>query len=140
MKEASRILILIGFVFAVLGAVFTLAFAIFSVVVASPSSTSMIIDGLKNGTIHTSFVGTVEQQAAAIQKIFVGLSIIMFISFAIEVGSSIFAFMANHRDSIAVTVCALIFAILTGNIILIIGAIMLLVNHSQNNVETIETR
>jgi len=137
MKEASRILILIGFVFAVLGVVFTLGFAIFSIVVASPSSTSIIIDGLKNGTIHTSFVGTVEQQAAAIQKIFVGLSTFMFISFAIEVGSSIFAFMANHRDSMAVTICALIFAILTGNIILIIGVIMLLVNQSQNNVETI---
>ena len=138
MKEASRILILIGLVFAVLGAVVTLAFAIFSIVAASPSSTSAIIDGLKNGTIHTSFVGTVEQQAAAIQRIFVGLSTIMFISFAIEVGSSIFAFMANHRDSIGVTICALIFAILTGNIILLIGAILMLVDQSQNNVETIE--
>ena len=121
LKKASDILILIGYIISIIAAVAFLAFGIICVLIAAPNNKEIIINGLKDGSIHTSFVGTVEEQAAQIQSMFVYASIICFISAIIFILASIFSYFSTHRDEKHFQITSLIFAALTGNVVLIVG-------------------
>ena len=67
MRKASNIVLLVGAIVSyLLTALFIILSAIFFIL-GSPNNEQFIIDGLNNGTIQTSFNGTVEEKAAFIQ-------------------------------------------------------------------------
>lgn len=82
MKIASRVLLVIG---AVVSIIVTIIFVILSIQffnLASPENTNAIIEGLRNGTITTTFPGTNQEKAAAIQMTF-GIFATVYLIFAI---------------------------------------------------------
>lgn len=130
MKKASDILLLIGFIFGIVGAVFTLVLVI--VLFAMGNSQEVIIQGLKEGTIHTSYVGTVEEQAAVVCALFRGLAIGALIGFFIEVALCVVAAITRKKQTSGFYIGTLVLSVLCGSILIIVGAILGLVDNSTN--------
>ena len=140
MKKASDILILIGYVFSILSSVALLGIAILFVVISTPIAKDIIIQGLESGAIHTDFVGPVEEQVRQIQILFAGLSVMFFVLTAFYITCTVFAFLSTHKDNQGFVIAALVFSILCGNVILIVGEILRLVSEFSNTNQVNSTK
>ena len=133
MKKASDILLIIGFVFGVLGVIsgIVLVITFFSI----SGNRDVIIEGLNNGTIHTTLSGTVEEQADAICRMFRGVATG---GIAVVVFGAIFcvvSLLAERKGTTALYIAALIFSVLATNIISIVGAVLGLLSGGKDDSE-----
>ncbi|MBE6136656.1 MAG: hypothetical protein E7181_05295 [Erysipelotrichaceae bacterium] len=131
MRKASDILLLIGSILGVIGAIFGLI-AVISLFVAA-GNRDAIIEGLKNGTIHTSFVGNVEQQADAIIRMLNGAAIALLVAEILDVIGLVIIMIARKKGTTMWYIVTLVLSVLVFSILPLIGSILGLVANSESN-------
>lgn len=131
MKKASDILLLIGFILGVIGAIFGLIAVISLFTMAG--NRDAIIEGLKNGTIHTSFVGTVEQQADAIVRMLNGVAIALLVAEILEIIGLVIIMITRKKGTTIWYIVTLVLSVLVFSILPLIGSILGLVANSESN-------
>ena len=131
MRKASDILLLIGFILGVIGAIFGLI-AVISLFVAA-GNRDAIIEGLKNGTIHTNFVGSVEQQADAIIRMLKGLATALLVAEILDVIGLVIMMIARKKGTTMWYIVTLVLSVLVFSILPLIGSILGLVANSESN-------
>ena len=128
MKKASDILLLLGAVLSFVSLIGLLIAGIILFVFASPAFTQVLIDGVNNGTVHSSAEGTPEEIAAFVQSVLLAVGIIMFVCMVPIVVSAVFALRARKYPDTTHLIVALVLAIIFGgNLVIVIGAILGLV-------------
>ena len=81
MKKISNIVLLVGAILGFTSIFVLLVIGIIFAIIGSPLCTDTIIEGVKNGSVHSDAVkGTPEEIAAFVQMIFTIIGIILFVS------------------------------------------------------------
>lgn len=124
MKKASEILLLIGFILAIIGAVSLLICAIVFFVLGSPSMREAIIEGINNGTIVVNgYSGSAEEIANVYQAAMLGSGFGMLVGMAVEIAGAIVCFMARQRKKQGLYIATIVLGALGAGACLIVGAI-----------------
>ena len=131
MRKIGNVVLLIAGILAIFAAVASLAGAIAFIVFSSPQYTSMILEGLQNGTIHSTLPGTPEQVAAQIQAMFLIFGIVLAVEVAIISGSAAVAFLAKSKQTSGLYIANIVLGVLSGSVLLIVGGILGLVGRSE---------
>ena len=127
MKKAANIVLLIAMIFAYIGLGTLVLTSIALFIFGSPACKDLIIEGLKNGTVHTSAGGTLEEQAQIAQTalIFAG-SLTLFFAL-LSLPTAIVTGVARKKETMGLYVATLVLSVLTGMILGIVGAVLGLV-------------
>ena len=132
MRKASNIVLLVGAIVSyLLTALFIILSAIFFIL-GSPNNEQFIIDGLNNGTIQTSFNGTVEEKAAFIQLLSTSFGIAFVIVAILALLSGFMSLSARKKPTPTRLVLAIIFGAISGVTVPIIGAVFGFIANSKN--------
>lgn len=132
MKKASEILLLIGFIFAIISAVGLLIAAIVFFVLGSPAFKEMVIEGINNGSIVVNgYSGSAEEAANIYQAAMIGAGVGMLIAMALEVAGTIVCFMARTRQTQGLYIATIVLGALGCGPCLVVGGIFGLVALSQ---------
>ncbi|MBQ2070662.1 MAG: hypothetical protein II467_07025 [Bacilli bacterium] len=129
MKKASNILLLIGEILEIVYAFLFLLLGVLFLVLTMPNFTQILIEGINNGSVHSSFQGTPEEIARAIQAMFAAFSVIMFVFAAFNAIGAIITIFARRKLSSGILVTAAVFSFIGGSIVAGVGAIFALVNN-----------
>ena len=127
MKKAANILYLVGAIFAFISTATLLITGVILLVWSGPNFTAQIIDGINNGTIHTSFVGTVEQIAAQIQALFVLLGTPFLVIGVFSIVSGFLALRGRNTNGKGIFIANIVFAVLSGNDAILVASIFALI-------------
>ena len=133
MKTASKILMLIGAIFSCVLPAFYLITSIILLAFADPRFKNDIIEGLKNENINSSFTGSYEQVAEAIQLMFLIIGILLLVVMMFCIANAVLAFIARNKENKALFILNIIFGILSGIYVNSVGAIFGLIVVSKNN-------
>ena len=109
----------------------SLAGAIALIVFSGPQYTSMIIEGLQNGSIQSTLPGTPEQVTAQIQLMFLVFGIVLAVEVAIISGSAAVAFLAKSKQTSGLYIANIVLGVLSGSVLLIVGGILGLVGRNE---------
>ncbi len=131
MKKAADILLIISGIISIVWAVGYLIAAIVFFILSSPQFGQYIIDGLNNGSIHSTIPGTPEQQVAAIQLAFLIVGIVMAIALAFSIACAVFSFIGRNKRSTVSYVLIIMFSVLSGTIVGLVGSIFGLVSKDE---------
>ena len=121
MKSASKILIIVGSILSFLGFIGLIVTAIIFFNMAAPSNKDAIIASLKDGSMTTSYTGTYEEMATAIQALFGGLAFAFIIIGAFYLITPIVSLIASSSNSKGLHIVGLVLSILGFDMILILG-------------------
>ena len=128
MKKASEILLLIGFILAIISAVGLLIAAIVFFVLGSPAMKEFVIEGINNGTIVVNgFNGSAEDAALFYQAAMIGGGVGMLIAMAIEIAGAIVCFFARQRQVQGLYIASIVLGALGAGACLIVGGVFGLV-------------
>lgn len=127
MRKASEILLLISGILSIIAAFGYLVSMIVFFVLGSPSFTNIVIQGLEDGTIQTTIQGTPAEVAAFMQLTFMTLAIVFIFLLLFAVGSAIVAFLGKKKGGTALYILNIVFGLLSGTILNIVGGIIGLV-------------
>lgn len=131
MRKASDILLIIGAIFSILGAIGCLIATIVLFVMASPEYTQYIIDAIKAGTVKTDIPGTPEEIAAIIQAgIRIGAIACIF-ALLFEIAAAVLAFVAKAKGTTGLYIASLVLGVLAGHVLILLGSIFGLVSGSE---------
>lgn len=140
MKTGTKVLSIIGAVFAFLGAVGFIIGVIMFFVFADPYWTPYIINALKQGEIYSDLPGTPEEQAAFIQLIFKIAGAIFVPCALMSVAGGVLALVNVNKLNFALAVITIVLGVLTGNVFLIVAGVLAIIapklkpdNNNQNN-------
>ena len=131
MKKASNILLLLSAIFGIFGVITLVIVGAMFLAFTSPEAKEAIIKGIQDGTIHSSWPGTIEEQAVAIQGMFMGLGIGFLIGAVVTVGGVVIYFLARSKDTMALYITALVLSILGGSILAFLGSLFGIITKSQ---------
>ena len=131
MKEASKILLLIGFIFGILGSVGFLIAMIVFFVLASPAMREIIIEGINNGTVKSDFPGSPEEIATFVQQVFNGAAIGFLFAVLFSIAMCVIAMIARSKETSALYITSIVFSVLGANVLILLGSIFGLVELSQ---------
>lgn len=125
-KKAGSILLLISGILAILGgAGLLIAGVVFFTMKDNPEIRNALIQGLDNGTITSTLPGTHAQQAEQIQTVmFPSMAISFIIAAILLVVSAVIYFVARKSMARTPVIVALVFSILSGGILPIIGSVL----------------
>ena len=99
MKRIARTLIRVGGILAIVwAACFALAMVVF-IVLATPVFTQTLVDGLSNEQIQSTFPGTPEEQALAIQIMFATMAVAFGLVAGFGLASAIVSFKCLKEDN-----------------------------------------
>lgn len=132
MKKATEILLIISGVLSIVAAVGYLVSAIVLFAFASPQFTELVIKGLQEGSIHTTLPGTPEEVAKVVQMFFLGIGIAFLITLAFSISNAVFSLVARKNGTTVNYVLTIVFSVLSGTMIGIVGGIIGLVDNSSN--------
>ncbi len=124
MKKASDIILIINGVLSILAALMFLAFGIVGIVFSTPAFTQMFVDGIKNGTIHSTIQGTPEEIARLLQIGMLVMGCIFLPEFLLAVANATLNFVAKNKHSFTLYILVIIFSLLTGTWIGVVGGIL----------------
>jgi len=130
MKKAGNILIIIGIILCAISGALLVATGIIFLVYANPQFRHEIVKMLQDGSMTTSFTGSLEEQAAQIQQLFQVFGIIFFIiaaGYAIDI---VIASLTARGRSKGLYITTLVFNVIFFNLILIIGSVFGLTSDS----------
>ena len=134
MKTASKILLIVG---ASLSMIMAVTFIILGVVFVfmgiDPQAKADIINGLENGTVHSSFTGTTEEQAVYIQAMFFALGFVFVIWAALLVLGGTFSFISVAKKKTPLYILAIVFGIISCVFLNSVGAIFGLISNSKQS-------
>ena len=130
MRTASRTLLLVG---AILSIVCILTFLIIGGVFSFVGSLSVeeIVKGINDGSINSSFEGTVQEQAEAIKLTFTVLGVVFLVFGVCCIPNAVLGFMGMKKRVNAFYVCNIVFGALSGTVVTILGGIFGLVANAQ---------
>ena len=130
MRKASEIILLVGAIVSIVAAVvYATIGGVFAALGALP--TEEVVKAIQDGTWRTDVPGTVEQQAEAIKLIFTGLGVMFLVFGVLCVPNAVFGFMARTRKTQALYVCNIVFGVLSGTEITLVGGIFGLIANGQ---------
>ena len=127
MKKATNIVMLIAMIFAYIGVGLLVISTVLLFIFGSPACKDLIIEGLKNGIVHTSAGGTLEEQAqiAQVALIFAGAMTLFFALLSLP--TAIVTTIARKKETMGLYVATLVLSVLTGMVLGIVGGILGLV-------------
>ncbi|MBQ9448350.1 MAG: hypothetical protein IJU60_00560 [Acholeplasmatales bacterium] len=130
MRTASRTLLLVG---AILSIVCILTFLIIGGVFSFVGSLSVeeIVKGINDGSINSSFEGTVQEQAEAIKLTFTVIGVVFLVLGVCCIPNAVLGFMGMKKRVNAFYVCNIVFGALSGTVVTILGGIFGLVANAQ---------
>ena len=123
MKKASNILLLLAAIFGIFGVITLVILGAMFLMFTSPDAKEAIIKGIQDGTIKTDLPGTIEEQAAAIQVMLMGVGVGFLIASVFMVAGVVIYFLARSKDIMALYITGLVLAILCGSILGFLGAL-----------------
>ena len=130
MKKASNIILLIsaimGFVLMGVFLISAITFAIFT----SPSFSSYIIEGINNGTIHTT-ASSPEEAANIVRIVFTILSGVYIYLAIFSLISAIISINARNKETNNVYIACIVLGLISGNEIVLVGSILGLISNNK---------
>ena len=124
MKKASNIILLIGAILSFASIIGLLIGAIILFVLGSPVCTQFIIDGINNGSINSSYGGSVEEVATFVQLTLIITAVVLLIVAVPTVASGILALRARRLEKEGLYIASIVLGVVCGNVIIIVGAIL----------------
>lgn len=130
MRTASRTLLLVG---AILSIVCILTFLILGGVFTALGALSVeeIVKGINEGTIQSTYQGTVQEQAEAIKLTFTVIGVVFLVFGVCCIPNTVLGFMGMKKRVNAFYVCNIVFGALSGTVVTILGGIFGLVANAQ---------
>ena len=128
MKKAATILLLVGGIFAFVAALGLIIGGTVLAVFSSPNFTDLIVEALKEGTIHSSVPGTPEEVAAIVQATFLTVGIVLLVLSLLYIVSGVLAIIGRKAEKQGLTITNLVLAVLTCNLITLVGTILAVVD------------
>ena len=130
MRNASKILLIVGAIVSIVVAViFLIVGAIMAVAAAVP--TSEIVAQIQNGTITTTASGTAEQQAEAFKAMSTGLAAFFLIVGVFNIVNTVLAFVANAKKAKGLYIANIVFGVLSLTEVTLVGGIFGLIANGQ---------
>ena len=123
MKQATKIISIIGAVFSFLGAVGMLIGMIVLFVLAGPAMREMLIKAINEGSAHSSIPGTPEEQVAVIQLILLVTAITLIPLLLCAIAGGVLALINTTKENSAINVTIIVLGVLTGNAFLLVAGI-----------------
>ena len=123
MRKVGNILLLVSGILSIVGCVSSIVGSVLLFVFSSPAFTNTIIAWIQNGTIHSSFPGTPEQVAMAIQTMFLSFAIVLAVEILVAVGCSVVCFLAYSKQKHSLYIAAIALGALNGSATAIVGGI-----------------
>ena len=124
MKKVSSILFLVGGIYSVVCAVIFLMLGGGFIVLSGPAFTAYIVEGIKNGTINTTFEGiTPEEIAAIVQALFVGYGIGMIFFTVLSTVNAVVSFMARKSANKGMMIANIILGAVSCMVVNLVGGI-----------------
>lgn len=127
MKKASNYVLLAGIIYSFVVVVTFCVVAGIFLSFNTPEGKQAIIQGIQDGTIHTSFTGTTEQQADQIIILWVGLAIAFFVMAFFALINAFIAIVGKSKKTKGLYILNIVFGVISGVYVNAIGAIFGLV-------------
>ena len=138
MQKASKVMFIIGIVFAVLGLPFLVSSAIVSFSIYSPGYTDTLKEQIIDGRIVIDPSMTLDEQVAYIRNVFLIIGIISIVFLLILGASIVIANIAKRNTLVKFYVTNIVLGVLTLNTFLVLASIFALVAfYQEQNSETI---
>ena len=128
MRKIGNILILVGSILALVSVLGLVIGSVVLFVLSSPAMHTFIVEGIQNGTISTSFNGDPESVAKQIQALMLMIGIILLIVTLPTIAVASIGFAARTRETQGLYIAVLVFAVLSGTLINIIGSVLGLID------------
>ena len=128
MRKIGNILILVGSIIAIVSILGLVIASIVMFVLSSPAMHTFIVEGLENGTISSSFNGDAESVAKQIQALMLMIGIILLVITLPTIAVAIVGFSARSKETQGLYIAVLVFAVLSGTLINIIGSVLGLID------------
>ncbi len=123
MKKASKILFRVGGIISIVLFALFLTMAIIFIVSGSPAMTEAIKKGIEEGTIQTTFVGSIEDQAKVVQAALMSSGIVFMIFAIFNIPNAILSFMTLRMPSTIMYIFNIVFGAISGCEVNLVGAI-----------------
>jgi len=136
MKTASRIILLVAAIESIIAAVtFLILGLVFIYLGISTEAKAEIIRSLENGMTTTSFTGTYEEQATAIQAVFAFLGVFFLIYMFLTATNGVMSFIARTKFNKPTLIISLVLGFVSLMVVNSVGSILGLVAESQAKIE-----
>ena len=130
MKKVSNVLLLIGAILSFISVFALIIVGIVMFVFASPMMKDLIIEGINNGSIQSSFTGDAETVAASVQQLFLIVGIVMLVISLPTIIVAIISLVARKKMTNGLMITVIVLAIISGELINLAGGILGLVANS----------
>lgn len=131
MKKASKILLIINGVLAILAAIGFLVTGIIFMYGATPEAREMILKLIDEGAITTSTTMTREELATFVQATASGLGIGFIISAVLNIPNAVISFIASAKENKALYIISIVLSVISSTVIGILGGIFGLVSSNK---------
>ena len=123
MRNASRILLKIGFI---VGIVICVIFLIVGIIMLATGTASIeqIKQAIESGSVETNMGGTLDEQAEAIKAVALVTGILFTVLAILEIPAIIVAQKARNKDQRGIQIAAIVLGFLSGNEFIAIGGIL----------------
>ena len=127
MKKASNYILLAGIIYSFVVVVTLCVLAGIFLSFNNPDGKQAIIQGIQDGTFHTSFTGSTEEQAEQVIILFVALAIIFFVMAFFALINAFIAIMGKSKKTQGLYILNIVLGVISGVYVNAIGAIFGLV-------------
>ena len=127
MKKASNYILLAGIIYSFVVVVTLCVLAGIFLSFNNPNGKQAIIEGIQNGTFHTSFTGSTEEQADQVIILFVALAIIFFVMAFFALINAFIAIMGKSKKTQGLYILNIVLGVISGVYVNAVGAIFGLV-------------
>ena len=131
MKKASKILLIINGVLAILAAIGFLVTGIIFMYGATPEAREMILKLIDEGAITTSTTMTREELATFVQTMSSSLGIGFVISAVLNIPNAVLSFIAAGKEKKPLYIIVIVLSVLSSTLVGILGGIFGLISSSK---------
>lgn len=132
MKKAGNVLIIVGTVFTIFTIVGLLITGIIFLISSNPDNKQVIMDKIADGTITTSFTGSVSEQADKIQQLLKVLGVVFMILTGGYLLIAIVSFLAIAKKTKGFYITTIVLNVIFFNLLTLLGGIFALVGEESN--------
>lgn len=131
MKNASKILFLVGGIVSIFAAVVYAITGAILAALSNPDYRDAIAQQIREGRMQSDIQGTPEQIAEAIQVFYLVLGIVFIVLAALCVANAVISFLARGKESKPMFILNIVFGALSSTTINLVGGILALVAAGQ---------
>ena len=133
MKVASNILLKVAGFVSIGVAIFLAIFGTVFAVISSESCRPWLEELLTEGTYTTTFPGTVQEQVAAIQIVYLSVAIVCFVYTALSIVNAVVSFMGRNKQTKGAYIANIVVGFISSVIINAVGGIFGLIAANRSN-------